>query len=63
VTVPGPGLIADLIMEAVLSDSPKTVYAAGPFVEDVLGERLKLDDDKFYGFWMKKTGLAGFKIE
>jgi short-subunit dehydrogenase len=34
VTIPGPELIADLILEAILSDAPKAVYAAGPFVEE-----------------------------
>lgn len=62
VSIPGPELIADLIMEAVLSDFPKPVYAAGPFVKELLGERFKLDDEGFYEFMMEKTGLKGLKV-
>jgi NAD(P)-dependent dehydrogenase (short-subunit alcohol dehydrogenase family) len=62
VTIPGPELIADLILEAVLSDAPKTVYAAGPFVEDILGKRFELDDDGFDRFWSEKTGLTDLKV-
>ncbi len=61
-TIPGPELIADLILEAVLSDAPHTVYAAGPFVEDILGKRFELDDDGFDRFWTEKTGLKGLKV-
>src|SRR4030042_7183972 len=32
ISIPGPDLIASLILEAVLSDSPKAVYSAGPRV-------------------------------
>jgi len=63
VAVPGPELIADLIVEAVLSDSPKAVYAKGPFVKEILGERLRLDDEGFYEFMMEKTGLKGLIVE
>lgn len=62
VSVPGPELIAGLIAEAVLSDSPKAVYAAGPFVKELLGERLRLDDEGFYDFLLEKTGLKGLKV-
>ena len=62
VSIPGPELIANIIVEAVLSDAPKPVYAAGPFVEDILGQRFKLDDDEFDRFWAEKTGLADLKI-
>jgi short-subunit dehydrogenase len=61
-TIPGPELIADLILEAVLSDAPKAVYAAGPFVEDILGKRFELDDDGFDRFWTEKTGLGDLKV-
>jgi short-subunit dehydrogenase len=61
-TIPGPELIADLIMEAVLSDAPKTVYAAGPFVKDILGKRFELDDEGFDRFWTEKTGLTDLKV-
>jgi len=62
VSIPGPELIAGLIAEAVLSDSPRAVYAAGPFVKELLGERLRLDDEGFYEFMMEKTGLKGLKV-
>lgn len=62
VSIPGPELIASLIVEAVLSDSPKPVYAAGPFVQELLGERFRLDDEGFHEFLMEKTGLKGLKV-
>jgi len=62
VSIPGPELIANLIVEAVLSESPRTVYAAGPFVEELLGDRLRLDDGGFYELLMEKTGLKGLKV-
>lgn len=62
VSIPGPELIASLIVEAVLSDSPKPVYAAGPFVKELLGERFRQDDEGFYEFLMEKTGLKGLKV-
>ena len=62
VSIPGPELIANLIVEAVLSESPRTVYAAGPFVEELLGERLRLDEEGFYELLTEKTGLKGLKV-
>ena len=62
VTVPGPELIANIILEAVLSASPKAAYSAGPFSEEFLGQRATLDDDAFYGFLTEKTGLMGLKV-
>jgi len=61
-TVPGPKLISDLILEAVMSDAPKAVYAAGPFTEEILAERTRLDDDAFDRFLTEKTGLAGLTV-
>lgn len=60
--IPGPELIAGLIMEAIASDSPKAVYAAGPFSDDLLGARLSMDDDSFDQFWSQRTGLADLKV-
>ena len=62
VSIPGPELIANIILEAVLSDFPKAVYAAGPFVEEILGQRFRLDDDAFDQFWNERTGLKGLKV-
>jgi NAD(P)-dependent dehydrogenase (short-subunit alcohol dehydrogenase family) len=62
VNVPRPELIANIILEAVLSDSPKAVYTAGPFSEEFLGQRAKLDDDAFYRFLVERTGLMGVQV-
>ncbi len=62
VSIPGPELIADLIVKAVLTDSPKAVYAAGPFVKELLGERFRLDDEGFFEFMGEKTGLKALKV-
>ncbi|MFC1836775.1 SDR family oxidoreductase [Thermodesulfobacteriota bacterium] len=60
-SVPGPDLIADLIVEAVLSEAPKAVYAAGPFTDDLLEKRAELDDEAFHNLMMERFGLAGLK--
>jgi len=62
VSIPGPEIIADLILEAVLTDSPKAVYATGPFVKEILGSRNQLDDDAFDLFMSEKAGLKGLKV-
>lgn len=62
ISIPGPDLIADTIIEAVLSDAPKAVYAAGPMSEEFLGQRFSLDDDAFDRFMTDKVGLTGFKV-
>ncbi len=62
VTLPGPEIIADLIMEAVLSDSPKAAYCAGPMVEEIFGPRMRLDDDAFDKFMSEKMGLWDLKV-
>ena len=60
--MPGPELITNIILDAILSDSPRAVYSAGPFSEEFLGQRAKLDDDAFYDFLTEKTGLMGLKV-
>jgi short-subunit dehydrogenase len=60
--IPGPEIIASLILEAVLSDSPKATYCAGPMVKEILGPRTKLDDDSFFQFMSEKTGLRDLKV-
>jgi short-subunit dehydrogenase len=62
ISIPGPDLIANLILEAVLSESPKAVYSAGPLVDEILGQRARMDDDAFYLFMSEKTGLKGLKV-
>lgn len=61
-TIPGPDLIADLILEAVLSDVPKAVYSAGPLSEEFLGKRASLDDDAYHRFMLEKFGLINLQI-
>jgi len=61
-SIPGPDLIADLILEAVLSDAPKAVYSAGPLSENFLGKRANLNDDAFHRFMMDKFGLMGLQV-
>lgn len=61
-SLPGPDLIADLILEAVCSDAPKAVYSAGPLSDDFLGQRAKLDDDAFHSFMLEKFGLMGLQV-
>jgi short-subunit dehydrogenase len=62
VSIPGPELIADLIVDAVLSDAPKTAYSAGLFSDEFLGQRARLDDDEFDQFLTEKFGLTGLKV-
>lgn len=61
-TVPGPELIANIILEAILSDSPKAVYHAGLFSEEFLGQRSRLDDEGFDQYLSAKTGLNDLKL-
>ena len=60
-SIPGPDLIADLILEAVLSDAPKAVYSAGPLSDDFLEKRASLDDNAFHRFMMEKFDLMGLQ--
>jgi short-subunit dehydrogenase len=62
ISIPGPDLIADIIIKAVFSDSPYAVYSAGPLVEEILGQRARMDDDAFYLFMSEKVGLKDLKI-
>jgi hypothetical protein len=62
ISIPGPEIIANTILEAVLSDAPKAVYSAGPLVEDILGPRTQLDDDAFDLFMTEKSGLKDLKL-
>jgi len=62
ISIPGPELIGNIILEAVLSDSPKAVYTAGPFTKEILGERMTKDDDAFDQFLTEITGLKGLKV-
>jgi len=60
-SIPGPDLIADCILQAVLSDTPKAVYSAGPLSDDFLEKRASLDDNAFHRFMMEKFDLMGLQ--
>jgi len=62
ISIPGPEIIANIILEAVLSDAPKAAYSAGPLVEDILVPRTQMDDDAFDRFMTEKTGLKDLKL-
>lgn len=57
--VPGPEVIADLIMEAVESESPRSSYAGSFLSREFLNRRATLDEDAFAQWLSEKTGLAG----
>jgi short-subunit dehydrogenase len=61
ISIPGPEIVSSVILEAVLSDSPKPTYTAGPLCEDMLEPRARLDDEAFDRFISEKTGLWGIK--
>lgn len=61
-SIPGPELIAKTIVEAVRSDSPRASYSVGPLIEEILGQRLRMDDDAFALFLAEKTGLKDLKV-
>jgi len=61
-TIPGPDIIAELILEAVVADVPKAVYSAGPLSEEFLGKRARLDDDAYHRFMLEKFGLINLQI-
>jgi len=61
-SIPGPDLIADSILQAVLSDAPKAVYSAGPLSDDFLEKRANLDDNAFHRFMMEKFDLMGLQV-
>jgi NAD(P)-dependent dehydrogenase (short-subunit alcohol dehydrogenase family) len=60
--IPGPELIANLIMQAVLSETPKIVYSAGPINDEFLGNRTEFDDEEFHHFMLEKFGLKELKV-
>jgi short-subunit dehydrogenase len=60
-SIPGPDLIADCILQAVLSDAPNAVYSAGPLSDDFLEKRASLDDNAFHRFMMEKFDLIGLQ--
>jgi short-subunit dehydrogenase len=61
-TIPGPEIIANVVMEAVNSNTPKPVYSGGLMSEEFLGRRAELDDEAFDRFLTEKTGLSNLKV-
>jgi len=61
-TVPGADLIAKMIVEAILSDSPKITYSGGFLSQEFLEKRFQSDDEAFDRFLSEKTGVAGLLI-
>ena len=57
-----PQLIADLILEAVLSYPPRPAYTAGVLSDEFLGKRATLSDDEFCQFMLDKFNLANLKV-
>jgi len=60
-SLPGPDLIADFIVQAVLSDTPKAVYSAGLLRENFLGKRARFNDEEFHRFMLETFDLTGLK--
>lgn len=61
-SIPGPDLIADLILEAIFSNTPEAVYSAGPLSDEFLGKRENLDDKNFHNFVLEKFGLVNLQV-
>lgn len=61
-SIPGPDLIADLILEAIFSNTPEAVYSAGPLSDEFLGKRENLDDKNFHNFVLEKFDLVDLQI-
>ena len=61
-SIPGPDLIADLILEAILSNTPEVVYSAGPLSDEFLEKRGNLDDKNFHNFVLEKFDLSKLQV-
>ncbi len=62
VSIPGPEVVSKIVLEAVLSDSPKPVYCVGPFVEEILSQRYQRNDEDFDLFMSEISGLKDLKV-
>jgi len=60
--VPGPELIGEIVLEAILSDNPKTAYFGGFMSGEFMEKRTSLDDDAFDRYLSEITGLADLKV-
>ncbi|MGB9628962.1 MAG: hypothetical protein ACPL6D_09890, partial [Thermodesulfobacteriota bacterium] len=61
-SIPGPEVVSKIVLEAVLSDSPKPVYCVGPFTEEILSQRYQRNDEEFDLLMTEISGLKGLKI-
>ncbi len=61
-SIPGPDLVADIILKAIFSNAPEPVYSAGRVSDEFLGKREELDDKAFHDFMLDKFDLQGLKV-
>lgn len=61
-SIPGPDLIADIILEAIFSNTPEAAYSAGPLSDEFLGKRENLDDKNFHNFMLEKFDLVNLQV-
>jgi NAD(P)-dependent dehydrogenase (short-subunit alcohol dehydrogenase family) len=61
-TMTGPEPIADLILEAALSENPRMIYSGGFLSDEFLGKRFQLGDDGFNRFMGELTGLGALRV-
>ncbi len=62
IQIPGPEVVAEVIAAAVTSDDPRAAYTVGPFSDDLLPLRNKLDDDQWLEQMNRHFGLAALKV-
>jgi len=62
ISIPGPEVVSKIVLEAVLSDSPKPVYHVGPFIEEILSQRYKKTDEEFDLLMSEISGLKDLKL-
>lgn len=61
-SIPGPDLIADIILEAIFSNTPEAAYSAGPLSDEFLGKRENLNDKQFHNFILEKFDLVNLQV-
>jgi short-subunit dehydrogenase len=61
-SIPGPDLIADLIVQTVSTDTQEASCSAGPLSEEFLGKRHKYDDNAFHDFMLEKFDLKNLQV-
>ncbi len=61
-SLPGPELIADRIVEVISSDDDEVSLSAGPLSDEFLGKRSESDDKAFHNFMLKRFDLKNLRI-